>query len=169
MIKLASSHQFRPKIYELSGVTTSKPPFPTFSQFISAFNNHDLRICSCEEEKNADHNQALFNKKRERGRRRGRGRGVGPWPSNFNSHCCGFIPYCQRRGNKYFQFWSLSQFIAKIDTTQVTSSQNFQNSNTQNFKKITILHLKLPQRMLTQTIFQAQIFVKTCGRPNHTA
>lgn len=34
----------------------SKPSFPSFSQFVSALNNHKLRISSYEEEKTSDNN-----------------------------------------------------------------------------------------------------------------
>lgn len=54
-----------------------KPPFPTFSQFISA-HNHELKTSSYEEEKSIDHNNGFIKIKGGRGRGLRHGRGGVP-------------------------------------------------------------------------------------------
>lgn len=38
----------------------SKPPYPIFSQFISAFDNHELHVSSYDEREPVDHNLAFL-------------------------------------------------------------------------------------------------------------
>lgn len=38
----------------------SKPPYPTLSQFVSALNNHELRLSSYDESKSVDQNLAFL-------------------------------------------------------------------------------------------------------------
>lgn len=69
----------------------SKTPFPTFTQFIDALNNHVLRANSYEESKSIDHNLALIGMK-GRGQSRGRDRGGEPRSTNFTSQGRGLLP-----------------------------------------------------------------------------
>lgn len=78
----------------------SKPPYPTFSQLISALSNYELHMSSYDEKKPIDHNLAFLGVI-DGGRNRGRGRGHcgTSWSNNnnFNSQGRGFLPFSQRR------------------------------------------------------------------------
>lgn len=54
----------------------STPPYPTFPQFISALNNHKLRLSCYDEDKKTNQNLAFISFKGERGKSHGCGRGL---------------------------------------------------------------------------------------------
>lgn len=76
----------------------SKPPYRTFSQFIFALNNHELRVSFYEDSKSIDHNLALVGVKGGRDKNRVRNPGSGHRSSNFNSQGKRFLPYRQCNG-----------------------------------------------------------------------
>lgn len=53
-----------------------KPPYPTFSQFVSDLNNHEVCISSYDEQKLVNHNLTFVGTK-DSGKAKGRGRGRG--------------------------------------------------------------------------------------------
>uniref|UniRef100_A0A2N9HWT0 Reverse transcriptase Ty1/copia-type domain-containing protein n=1 Tax=Fagus sylvatica TaxID=28930 RepID=A0A2N9HWT0_FAGSY len=81
------------KKYEVFNTTMlSKPPFPTFNQFITALQGYDMRIQGnqIEEKEETNHNMAFIAQhNRGRGRAYSRGRTHG---HSFSSRGCGFVP-----------------------------------------------------------------------------
>lgn len=149
-----------------------KPPYPKFSQFIYALNNHELRLSSYDEDENIDQNLAFVSFKsgrgKSRGRARGHGRGAGPRSSTFNSNSRGPIQSAIKTHNT-FNPDSNFQSSTKRDSSQVSGCQNFHNSKTNNFRKNQNFISQVQSTNAYTSNDQTQILCHICGKPNHTA
>lgn len=118
----------------------SKPPFPTFNQFVTALQGYDIRTQGnqAEEKEEINQNMAFFaQRSRGRGRSYSRGRNNGHF---FSSQGRGFAPvnfspHSSRRGNNSYSN-HMDQFSAHENRSGAQSKDgNFQANPNQQHQK----------------------------------